>query len=53
MDPMVPIAFGKGARDALVERGQSVEWHEYLVEHGVNQDEFKDMGKFLVRVLSS
>ena len=51
MDPVLPQALGENARDFLVQQGYQVEWHSYLVAHGVCPPEIKDIGSWLARVL--
>lgn len=51
MDPVLPQALGENARDFLLQQGYSVEWHSYLVAHGVCPAEIQDIGRWLTRVL--
>lgn len=51
MDPVLPQALGENARDFLLRQGYSVEWHSYLVAHGVCPAEIQDIGRWLTRVL--
>ena len=46
-DPIVPLAMGRAARDALAAAGQSVEWHEYPVEHALADAEVRDVARWL------
>ena len=50
-DPVVPYARGTGTRDALVELGYSVEWHDYPMQHSVSQEEIADVEAWLLKVL--
>ncbi|MEF9942788.1 MAG: carboxylesterase [Burkholderiaceae bacterium] len=50
-DPIVPMARGLASRDALIALGHPVEWHEYLMEHSVCEQEVADIAAFLKRVL--
>jgi phospholipase/carboxylesterase len=51
-DPVVPIARGIAARDALLELGHPVEWHEYPMQHSVSQEEIEDLHVWLLKVLA-
>lgn len=51
-DPIVPYALGEAARQALEARGQPVDWHRYVMGHGVIADEIADLRPFLARVLA-
>ena len=50
-DPIVPLARGVAARDALEAAGHSVEWHQYPMPHSVNEQEIRDIAAFLKRVI--
>jgi phospholipase/carboxylesterase len=50
-DPVVPFARGTATRDALVELGYPVEWHEYPMQHSVSQEEIADVEAWLLKVL--
>jgi phospholipase/carboxylesterase len=52
MDPVVPFARGTATRDALVELGHDVEWHEYPIQHSVSQEEIADVQAWLLKVLA-
>jgi len=52
MDPVVPYARGIATRDALVELGHAVEWHEYPMQHAVCQEEIDDVQDWLLKVLA-
>jgi phospholipase/carboxylesterase len=52
MDPVVPFARGTATRDALVELGHDVEWHEYPIQHSVSQEEIADVEAWLLKVLA-
>ena len=47
MDPVVPIAMGLEARDALQAHGYAVEWHEYPMQHEVCGAELAVVGRWL------
>jgi phospholipase/carboxylesterase len=51
LDPVIPLDRGTRSRDQLAALGQRVEWHEYLMEHSVCEDELRDLGAFLQRVV--
>ena len=51
MDPVVPFARGTATRDALVELGYPVAWHEYPMQHSVSQEEIADVEAWLLKVL--
>jgi len=51
LDPMVPLARGAAARDALLAREYPLEWHDYPIPHSVCAEEIRDVREFLVRVL--
>jgi phospholipase/carboxylesterase len=50
-DPVVPYEMGARSRDALVEAGYEVEWHEYPMQHSVCLEEVRHIGAWLQRVL--
>jgi len=52
MDSVVPIARGIATRDALVELGHPMEWHEYPIQHSVSQEEIADVEAWLLKVLA-
>jgi phospholipase/carboxylesterase len=52
MDPVVPYARGTATRDALVELGHPVEWHDYPMQHSVSQEEIDDIEAWLLKVLA-
>jgi phospholipase/carboxylesterase len=51
-DPMVQLPRGEALRDALVARGQPVEFRTYPMPHSVHPLEIADVADFLLRVLS-
>ena len=51
-DPVVPYARGTATRDALVELGYAVEWHDYPMQHAVSQEEIADVEAWLLKVLA-
>jgi phospholipase/carboxylesterase len=52
-DDVIPIARGRQSRDALVELGYRVEWHEYRMPHSVSPEEIADVAAWLGRVLAA
>lgn len=46
-DPMLPIALGREARDAIGAAGYQVEWHEYPMAHAVCAAEIADISAWL------
>lgn len=51
-DPVVVLPRATASRDVLRALGYRIEWHEYLMEHSVCQEEIGDMERFLQTVLS-
>lgn len=47
MDPVVPIAMGVEARDALNALGYAVEWREYPMQHEVCAPELAEVARWL------
>jgi len=50
-DPVVRLAWAQASREALVQGGYHVEWHEYPMEHSAVTEEVAAVGAFLRRVL--
>jgi len=50
-DPVVRLAWAQASREALVQGGYRVEWHEYPMEHSAEMEEVAAVGAFLRRVL--
>ena len=50
-DPVVRLAWAQASREALVQGGYPVEWHEYPMEHSAEMEEVAAVGAFLRRVL--
>jgi len=46
-DPMLPAAFGRASKDALIEWGASVDWREYPIAHSVSPQELGDIASWL------
>ncbi len=52
-DEVVGLERAEASRDALLALGYPVEWHEYIVGHGVHPLEVAELNEWLVRVLSA
>ncbi|HEY5719536.1 MAG TPA: carboxylesterase [Gammaproteobacteria bacterium] len=52
-DPLVPLALGEAARDAVGALGNPVEWHAYPMEHAVCAEQVADLRRWLQRVLAA
>ena len=50
-DPVLPVALGGSARDALQRAGYPVQWQEYPMAHEVCPEEISAIGEWLRRVL--
>lgn len=46
-DPVVPMALGRSAFEALESSGRPTEWHSYQVGHGVVLPEIRDVSHFI------
>lgn len=46
-DPVVPYGLGAASRDALLELGYTVEWHEYAMQHSLCEAEVRDIEAWL------
>jgi phospholipase/carboxylesterase len=51
-DGVVPIERAETSRDLLREQGYEIEWHDYLMQHSVCEEEITDIGHWLRSVLS-
>ncbi|HJW57879.1 MAG TPA: alpha/beta hydrolase [Burkholderiaceae bacterium] len=51
-DPVIPIDRAEKSRDLLLALGYQLEWHEYLMEHAVCEEEIDDIGTWLRRLLA-
>jgi phospholipase/carboxylesterase len=47
IDPIVAIESGKSAFDALKSMGYSIEWHDYLMEHSLCNEEITHLSAFM------
>lgn len=50
-DPMLPLALGEGARDALLGAGFAPEWHSYPMAHSVCAEEIAAIRDWLLRII--
>ena len=48
-DPVIPRELGAGSRDALLELGYTVDWHEYDMQHSVCEEELRDIEAWLAQ----
>lgn len=46
-DPVVPCALGVASRESLQSLGYSVVWHDYPMQHSVNDQELRDIEAWL------
>jgi len=51
-DGVVTIDRAEKSRDFLLELGYNIEWHEYLMQHSVCEEEIDDIGSWLQRTLA-
>jgi len=50
VDPVLPMALGEAARDALAAAGLEPEWHSYPMAHGVSPPEIRDLAEWFERL---
>ncbi|HEX5337049.1 MAG TPA: carboxylesterase [Gallionella sp.] len=50
-DPIVPYVLGVASRDALLELGCDVSWHEYAMQHSVCEAELRDIEAWLGKAM--
>ncbi len=50
-DGVIPLARATQSRDLLVSIGYQVEWHEYMMQHSLCQEEITDIAAWLKKVL--
>lgn len=50
-DPVIPLQRAEQSRDLLLELGYQVEWHEYMMQHSVCEEEINDVSAWLQGVL--
>jgi phospholipase/carboxylesterase len=51
-DAVIPFEMATRSRDALVQHGYNVEWHEYPMAHSVALEEISDIAEWLQKVLT-
>ena len=51
-DGVIPIARAEQSRDLLKALGYQIEWHEYMMQHSLCQEEVDDISAWLKRVLA-
>jgi phospholipase/carboxylesterase len=51
-DAVIPFEMATRSRDALVQHGYKVEWHEYPMAHSVALEEISDVAEWLKKVLA-
>ncbi|MCC7643482.1 MULTISPECIES: alpha/beta hydrolase [unclassified Janthinobacterium] len=51
-DPVVPVARAQQSRDLLTGMGYKMEWHEYMMQHSLCQEEIDAIGAWLKKVLA-
>lgn len=51
-DPVIPIQRAEQSRDLLQSLGYQVEWHEYLMQHSVCEEEIDHIGNWLRHLLA-
>ena len=52
-DPVIPFDFGLESKYLIEKNGYSVNWHEYSIEHSVSQQEIKDIGCWISKVMQA
>ena len=51
-DGVIPVARAEQSRDLLKSMGYQVEWHEYVMQHSLCQEEIDDIAAWLKKVIS-
>lgn len=51
-DQVIPIDRAEKSRDLLTSLGYDIEWHEYMMQHSVCEEEVDDIGAWLRRILA-
>lgn len=52
VDNVVPFQRGKASRELLQSLGYKIEWHEYLMQHSVCEEEIDDISAWFKRMLA-
>ena len=50
-DSVIPCVLGRQSCERLQQAGVTVEWHEYVMDHSVCDEEINDIGSWLRRIL--
>jgi phospholipase/carboxylesterase len=50
-DPVIPLLRAEQSRNLLQDLGYALEWHEYMMQHSVCEEEIRDIGNWLRRVV--
>ncbi len=50
-DNVIPCVLGRQSCERLQQAGVTVEWHEYVMDHSVCDEEFNDVASWLRRIL--
>jgi phospholipase/carboxylesterase len=48
-DPVVPVAFGREAREVLGGLGLAIDYREYPIGHEVSEESLRDLCEWLAR----
>jgi phospholipase/carboxylesterase len=51
-DGVIPVARAEQSRDLLKSMGYRIEWHEYMMQHSLCQEEIDDIGAWLKKVIA-
>ncbi|MBL1142544.1 MAG: carboxylesterase [Proteobacteria bacterium] len=51
-DPVIPVDQGRSSCQALKDKGYSVEWHEYMMQHAVCLEEINAIADWIRKVLT-
>jgi phospholipase/carboxylesterase len=52
MDPVIPVQRAIASRDLLLSLGYQVEWHEYMMQHSLCQEEVDHISAWLKKILN-
>jgi phospholipase/carboxylesterase len=52
-DPVIPLQRAEHSRDLLLALGYKIEWHEYMMQHSVCEEEIDDISAWLQDVLKA
>ncbi len=52
-DPVIPVTFGRAARETFDEAGTALEYEEYMMEHNVCLEEIRALRTWLLKVLAA